>query len=499
MTANAAHLTGATVGSHVGGPVRRRRKLAGFAVANGLVFSSVLLAWLLHPRLGAGLAPYVLLLGFCCSLPLLFVRSLHGRGSLLLVFQGLFFILFGLGDVAKMLSGDSLRRPLDSFLTGGEVAILLTSVLFTLGYAAVAGLAPRQVRGWMARDWSPRAITLFSIVAWVVGLILTAMFMSGVDFTRAMSTGLAAFGSLGGVAMLFSYLMPLADLCLIYLFLVKRSRIALWLLLVMLTCEFAYGFLVSSKEIAFRGPVLLALGTFFLRDRIPVKELILGAVLAAATFSYFQDMRTLVVRHGIQVGETVERLSERPQRAFGSDNQFSSRLDRGLEYLAGRGDLKGNVEMIVARTGVDVPYQEGYTLALLGYAFIPRFIAPDKPTSTTGLLVNKEFGVSAVSTVFISTSLNGDLYWNFGWTGLVAGMLLMGALMGGVNVLFDLSQRMTLPRFLVLMVTVYLIAVRFETNIALAFTLWLRTLALIGVLHLLMPKARESARGVSSP
>jgi len=479
-------------------PAAGRRKLAGFAIANGLVIGGVVLAAMLHARLVPEIVTYVTMLGLFCSLPLLLVRSLNGRGSLLLVFQGMFFVLFGLGDLAMLLSGDAVRRPPGRFLTGGEVAILLTSILFSLGYAAMAGIAPRHVRGWMVRDWSPRAIGFFGIVFWLVGLILTAMFMSGVDFTRAMSTGFAVFGGLGGVAVLFSYLLPLGDLCLIYLFLAKRNRFAPWLLAAMLACEFAFGFLLSSKEIAFRGLVLLALGTLFLRDRIPVKGLVLGALLAAVTFSYFKDVRAVVVRHGVQLGETLDRLSERPQRAFGSDNSLGSRLDRGLEYIGGRGNLKGNIEMIVARTGVDVPYQEGYTLGLLKYAFVPRIIAPDKPPSTTGLLVNKEFGVSAVSTVFISTSQNGELYWNFAWPGLVIGMLLMGALMGGVNVMFDLSQRMTLPRFLVLLVTVYLLAVRFEANIAQQYTLWLRTLALLALMHLLMPKALGGARGAPS-
>ena len=129
-------------------------------------------------------------------------------------------------------------------------------------------------------------------------------------------------------------------------------------------------------------------------------------------------------------------------------------------------------------------------MSSLWYVFLPRYFAPDKPDENTGRLFNHAFAISESPYTFISTGANGELYWSYGWSGLVLGMTAIGLLLGATGVATDLDVRTNLPRFLVLVVTAYLLCVRFEVNLSLEYTYWLRTVAMLAVIHLFMPKAR---------
>ncbi len=471
----------------------QRRRTGFFLLFNGIVTLGILCAFAFNPDARAGLAAYVWLLGLLCSAPLLFMKSLQGRVTLLFIFQGIFFALFALADWVSLIAGFSDKGPHEAFLSGGELAILLTSLCFSVGYGLVAGVAPGDVRGLMSRDWSPRAIGIMGVVFWGCGFVLSLMFIGGNDFRHATTTGFAVFGGFAGVAVLFTYLLPIGDMCMIYLYLMRRSRAALGLLVLMFACEFTLGFLSSAKEFAFRGLVLLLIGVLFLKGRVPVRGLLLGLFAALLTFSFFQDMRAQVTRQGrMDLSAIIDKLSSDPTKTFGSDNEFGARFGRGADYFASRGNLKGSVETAVAHSGVDVPYQNGRTLIPIVYAFVPRAWLPEKADTNVGLLFNKEFKISSVRTVYIAAGQNGELYWNFGWPGLVVGMLLMGALMGATSVALDLKRTVTLPRFLLLMLTVYLLAFRFEAGIADQYALWLRSVVLLLLIHAFMPKARQS-------
>ena len=135
-----------------------------------------------------------------------------------------------------------------------------------------------------------------------------------------------------------------------------------------------------------------------------------------------------------------------------------------------------------------MPFQDGATFTSLAYVFVPRALVPDKPNTLTGQEFNWAFGISESTQVYISNTMLGEFYWNFGWTGLVLGMLGTGLFMGVLNRLVDFEVHTNLPRLLVLMLTIYVVVLRFEANVAQAYTLWLRTMLLFALLHMLMPK-----------
>ena len=158
--------------------------------------------------------------------------------------------------------------------------------------------------------------------------------------------------------------------------------------------------------------------------------------------------------------------------------------------------LKGSVELIVTRTGHDIAFQNGYTLTPILTAFVPRLIWPDKPDVQTGQIMNRVFQISEVEDTHISPSHLGELYWNFGWPGVVIGMTLVGLLLGLVGTRFDLAAASTLTRLMVIVITIRMLILGSEGAIAVQYVVWLRSMLGIAVLHLLL--ARRAVRVVEA-
>jgi hypothetical protein len=113
---------------------------------------------------------------------------------------------------------------------------------------------------------------------------------------------------------------------------------------------------------------------------------------------------------------------------------------------------------------------------------------PDKPTVPVGQLFNQAFHVSESPSTYISTSFLGELYWNYGWPGVLIGMWIVGASLGTVSALFHVREIKTVSRLLLLMSAVYLLSLRFETGIAQQYTLFLRSVVIILFLHMVFRK-----------
>ena len=127
-------------------------------------------------------------------------------------------------------------------------------------------------------------------------------------------------------------------------------------------------------------------------------------------------------------------------------------------------------------------------------AFIPKIIWSDKQEVQTGQLVNKLFHVTDSDDIFISPSNLGELYWNFGWFGVVIGMGLIGGICGWVGARFNLAEYGTVTRILVTVVTIKQLIVGFEGAVAPGYVVWLRSLAAIAILHLMFARVPAASR-----
>lgn len=73
----------------------------------------------------------------------------------------------------------------------------------------------------------------------------------------------------------------------------------------------------------------------------------------------------------------------------------------------------------------------GATMSNLVYGFIPRFVWPGKPKVVRGAWFYAQ-SVRGGSGTSLGMFAAGELYWNFGWIGVVTGMLILGTLISGL-------------------------------------------------------------------
>lgn len=81
----------------------------------------------------------------------------------------------------------------------------------------------------------------------------------------------------------------------------------------------------------------------------------------------------------------------------------------------------------------DSGHRLGGTMTYVPAGLIPRALWPDKPTVTQGVWFTEYIGFPAHAgqpTLSLGITATGELYWNFGFVGILIGMLTIGALLG---------------------------------------------------------------------
>lgn len=434
-------------------------------------------------------ALYLSLLSALCTSPLLWMRHINGRFILLGIFLAVYAFYYGASDFGT-LAGVLPSTMAPGFLSAPECAILLGAGLAIVGYHTALSFSRNGQSSASARDWHPRVIVVMGIVLWAVGT--SAVWIWQVRFQITAVTLDKSFG--GGTLLLLvlaRMLQPLGTIMLAYALAQTRSKWVLLLILCTLAVEMVVGFIGDSKETAMRGVIILIMTGVLLRGKLPKAWFAVGIAFVTLAFPIFQGFRLEALgAHGMSRKTAAADFGRSLELAL----KGKGKLERGIskDYAAPnflqRSALKPTIELLIAKTGTVAPFQKGYTLALFFNGFVPRFIWPEKPDSSVGQLFNREFHVSEVETTYISATHLGEFYWNFGWPGIAVGMLAFGFLLGFVNAKCDLSERRTLTRLFVLVTVIYATIVRFEGSIALEYTLLVRSLAVIWVMHALFAR-----------
>jgi hypothetical protein len=201
---------------------------------------------------------------------------------------------------------------------------------------------------------------------------------------------------------------------------------------------------------------------------------------------------------GIARTAIVENLGKVLQTAIASRQRIATGPFREMTFLE-RMSLRSSVETFVEKTGKAAPFQYGYTLTPIFAAFVPRVVWSDKPDIPTGQLFNKEFHVTESDDIYLSPSQLGELYWNFGWSGILVGMAGIGGILGFIGCRANLADGRSVTRFLVTAITIKQLIVSFEGAIAPSYVVWLRSLAGIGLLHLLLAHIQVRYRPFLAP
>jgi hypothetical protein len=437
---------------------------------------------------------YVCLLFAACTSPVVLTERINGRHMLLAAVLGMYFLLFGASDAATIALGTTPSLSA-GVLSPAELVVLAGAVLLILGYQ-VAARPSAESSAMQAKDWDTSTILVTGIALWAVGAAATWIWQ--VYRYRTATEVNQGFGDVTTLGLVIARLVhPLGMLLLGYGLAITRNRILLVMVLAAIAIDVMIGFIGDTKELAMRG-VLLVIFTRVLADgKLPKVWLAGGAIFVMLAFPVFQAYRSDVMGvRGLSRAQAAEDIGRSIQLALQSRDKVTE--GRSEEYrnpsFLGRNNIKPTLEILVAKAGHEVRYQNGYTLSLFFMAVVPRILWPEKPDSSVGQLYNRELHLSDDPDTYISPSFVGDLYWNFGWAGIVAGMPLFGFLLGSVNRRCDMSQRRSVLRLLVIATTTYLLCARLEDGIAIEFIVWLRSLGAIVLLNLLLARMQLPAR-----
>jgi hypothetical protein len=483
-----------------------------FGQSGWLVYGALNLAVVMAIIIGASFGggslaefPYVMMMFAICSSPLLLVSRFNDAFALLGVVMAINFISFGLADAVAMLSQPKVVRSGDSLMQAGELVLVAGMLMQLLGghIGIRLGLAGEGLRN--PKDWPRSLLVPLGLMLWAgscAAILYHSLVVQPENTSQSVLSGFAKLGvwKTSVLILLENYAGPLGLVVLSYWWSRWGRRGGDALMLVVILAQFAVGWVVDTKETAVNAPVVMLLTRFVVTGKVPVRWLICSVLGVMLVFPVLTAKRLIMTEGlGLNRVEALAHMGELIERAIEERNlaRTSNKYDQKAGTFLGRLTDKSAVETFVEHIGKDKPYKLGSTLQPMLYVFIPRIIWSDKPSENAAQLFNREFNISADRDTFISPTHIGELYWNFGFLGVIVGMTLIGMLMGYVFARFDPSRRTSITGVLVLIVTLYELAVRRGGQIEAEYVVWLRTMALLGLLHLAFARAAASSAAPS--
>jgi hypothetical protein len=448
---------------------------------------------------------YVSALFALCSVPILCLDRLNGSYVLLGILAPVYFVLFGMLDLVGMLFG-AYPPSTAAGADAAEWGIISGIACILLGYFAGVRVAhsPSAERR-AAADWPPSSILCVGLAVWLIGsiaILYLQIYVMPEKTAEAQRRGLADMGPvLTFAVMLGSLLAPLGMLILAYGY--ARFRTTLWFAtsIGLMLAQLAIGFVTDIRGQALMPPILVVVALTLIDNKLPRAWLAGALAVIVVCFPILTAYRAAITgERGLSREQAVQNLSKVIDVVLAyRDTAGEHPGQEGRSLFFERLSVKDNIEHVFTHTGVDVPFQRGATLAAIPLAFIPRLVLPDKVDVPTGRLFNHTFYDRSDPDTYISPSSLGELYWNFGWPGLVGGTLLIGALLGFVAAKCNLAEHASVTRMLVLLATVQYLCIGFEGAMSVSYISWLRSLGAIGILHLLFARTIAVRRPDSGP
>ncbi len=465
-------------------------RTALYMLLNLVVCMGVLAGYGMHKDVAHPL--YVIALFALCSTPILESRAINGPYALLVFWSAFDFLTYGALDLRNLLLGiDGDFIPADGLFDKTEVVILVGTILVQVLYRVACARVIQTRSDRPIKNWSESTLIAVGLLMWAVSSRLCWEFSVNLltEKTAAATVkGLESIGGIGVAAFMIARMMqPLSIMILAYAQCRFRRPYMAPLVLGLVLYQVFYGFVIDTKGEAFSGAIIVLVTAVLVRGRVSKGWMALIALIVAVGFPILQANRVVRDENNVNATKASQNLGKIFQEALQAKDRVNTGQERAQTALE-RTTTKGSVELIVR--GIDSGHQfmHGYTLTPLFAAFVPRLIWGDKPSIPTGQILNKEFNVSAGRDTYISPSHLGEMYWNFGWVGVIVGMSGLGWLLGTVGAKFDLTEAATITRLLVAVVTVRQIIVGAEGEIAVQYVVWMRSLAGIGLLHLLLAR-----------
>lgn len=359
-------------------------------------------------------------------------------------------VVFYLGDSGYSIESAPNPIPLTpEVVTRGMVAAFAGYALLLVGYLLPFGSFAANAVPRMRREWSAETTLVVAVVMIPLGWSIVLASQFGLIPARA------GTGVLGTVASGSTIGIGLIALC----HQRYRSILALALLAVVIPPTMFFNFFTSSK-IQFLMPLVLIVIVHVIVTRRLRAWWIAGFL---AVMALFYPVSIAYRDYMLSNRLTAVQVIASPQRAFGLIGSIASTSDpgqylwTGIEATARRLDGLGILSVIVRDAGNRVPFQGGWSLAFIPMSYVPRVLWPEKPRFETGQWVTDNFGHGPGIESSTGCTWMGELYFNFGWTGLLVGMTLLGMWFRFLQEYF-LGLNATIPAILAGVVTILTLA-----------------------------------------
>jgi hypothetical protein len=209
-----------------------------------------------------------------------------------------------------------------------------------------------------------------------------------------------------------------------------RSHYGLFLLAVLVPTTMIFFGFGGSKQAFLRPLMFIVLTSWLYRRQISGRWILAGvaAIVVLYPAAHFY-------RHQVQVGRSIPAMLADPVSAIDDVGRYVSTyslgeyVSQGLVLMTNRFDGLGRSSAISRDTPDRVPFQGGWTLALIPIAYVPRLLWPDKPETTIGNWITETYGSGTIVKTATGPSWVGEFYLNFGVAGVVGGMFVMGFLL----------------------------------------------------------------------
>ena len=478
-----------------------RYGVAAWPLLNLAVLGLIVMGSITHGN-DAGQIVYVCVLTAICSAPLLFLRGWNDRHVLLGILMGMYFLDFGALDLSILVVGTDIRHVRAEFLSAPELAAILGAILLLVAYLFGTSLArdeeaaarARAARGVALPEWSTATQLVLGLGLWLAGtgsMVYMEVFAAPEKTAHSAQSAMTEMGPvLVFMVMLAHMMQPLGILILSYGYAKRRTAFWTGLIIAVVLIEVAAGFVMDVKRVALMGAALVILTRTLVDNRLPKVWILCSVAALSLMFPVFQAYRTEITdERGLDRLQALRELPKVLSIAMQSAEKDQKRVDpdeRPQSFLE-RSSVQGALENLFLHVPREVPYLNGASLVALPMAFVPRLIAPDKEDISAGLLYSQLI-LKFHGDTYISISHLGELYWNFGWLGILLGIPIAGTLLGFIGARFNLEHGTSVTRILVLLATAQSLCIEFEGTIPVSYILWLRGMAAIGLLHLMFAR-----------
>jgi hypothetical protein len=474
--------------------LQKHRRVIIYCLVNFLFLVLLFILKLFEARVGHDPLPFLFLIFALCTFPLIMVKEPNGSYCLLVVACPLMFLYFGANDLLSYfleLHGRYVSLE-NTLFTHAELVILSGVAALFSGYAVAVKVLGKLKSKPFSVDWKTVNTVMLGIVCVAVGLYATYLVQISVDYQQKINFG----GNYSAAFKIFSRMLePFGAVLLSYAYIKTRSFNLLLLILAIIAVKLPIGIILNSKEIGVSFLATFVVTKWIYDGKIPLRWIAISALVVVFYFPMSYAYREALQSKSFSVLKSLKSIETLAEKTMKIREKAKKPFD-GLDKFIGRNDFKTILELTVNRTGKDVPFQNGKTLAALPYVFIPRLIMPNKPEVSVGQIFNQQFKISASKETYISTTFLGEFYWNFGLFGALAGMFGTGLIWGGVGCLANVKEKPSVTRMLILISAIYTLILKFETGIAQQHILFIRSCLIIFVLHLIFKNRQAAAESI---